>query len=64
MSTKKDRLDFEKTAKSNGYNLNSDGTKWINGQGKTAQINPSGQSFNVGGSHYSSLSDAKKSKKW
>jgi|GEM_PF-1470034 len=62
-STKKDREDFDKYAKSQGYNPTADGTKYINSQGKTAQINPSGQSFTVNGSHCSTLSDAKK-KTW
>jgi hypothetical protein len=63
-STKKQNEEFEKFAQSKGYNWNSHGTKLVNEQGKSAQVNPSGQSYDVGGTHYSTLSDAKKSKKW
>lgn len=60
---KDDRKEFEKFAQSKGYSWNSDGSKLTNGN-NNATYSASGGSVNVGGTKYTSLSDAKNSKKW
>jgi hypothetical protein len=61
---KKDRQDVVKEAKNNDYRWSSDGSKMINDAGKSVSFSDTGNSVKIGGTTYSTASDAKKSSKW
>jgi hypothetical protein len=61
---KPDRTEVQKEAEKQGYSWNSDKTKMVDGKGGELKFSETGQSANLNGSHYNSVSDIKKSKQW